>query len=156
MQDFANGGEGQAGAAAALVARGLWATGRILAAVLLLVGCQEPVSPSEQPGTYRTLVQVAASEVRVREDSTALWLRNTEVARMRDVMDAARVQYVSYDATDGVVCAWRGRGLGGATGYAFRLPESTVPRDSLGRMCYTKGGCSVTPETDAWTRFVCE
>lgn len=89
------------------------------------------------------------------EDSTFLWLRNTENAEARRLMLGLGLDFVRYDAVDGVVCAWSGGGMLAAQGYVTRLPESTPPDDGLGEACMRAGACTETPLTSDWTAFRC-
>ena len=122
-----------------------------------LVGCRtRPTPPTDAPDPYTTLVQLASAEAREASDSTFLWLRNTDPPRARTLMLELGLDYVRYDETRGVLCAWAGGGMDAAHGYVFRLSDSlAVPADSLGDACYRSGGCSETPLTDDWTAFRC-
>lgn len=120
-------------------------------------GCQPgPTSPVEAPGAYTQLVRLASAESRAASDSTFLWLRNTDPPRARTLMLDLGLDYVRYDETTGVLCAWAGGGMDAARGYIFRLRDTlAVPPDSLGEACYRSGGCSESRLTDEWTAFRC-
>lgn len=129
----------------------------LLAGLLVVTtGCQGPTSPADNPNAYRRLVELASADARAREDSTFLWLRNPQNAEAQSLMIDLGLDYVRYDRIDGVVCAWAGGGVGPARGFVFRLPNATVPTDSLGEVCYRYDTCGEEPVTEDWTRFWCE
>jgi hypothetical protein len=145
----------------------------LLIFLLLTAGCEGAVSPADDAQKYAQLVRVAAAEVRAEEDTTRLWLRNSDSPKIRALMLDLRLDYLRYDARRGVVCAWTGGGMMPARGFVYRLPRSarlaapgpapadttgpapSPPADSLGDACYRSGPCSESPVTDDWSRFEC-
>lgn len=66
------------------------------------------------------------------------------------------LHYVQYDRTTGVTCLWSGGGIGPAVGYGYKLPDASVPIDSIGDACYLEGSCETSPLKDtSWVRFRC-
>lgn len=128
----------------------------ILTGLLVAAACRGPTSPAEKPDAYGRLVQLAGAEARSRGDSTFLWLRNPQNAEAQSLMLDLGLDYVRYDRVDGVVCAWTGGGVGPAKGFVYRLPDATLPTDSLGEACYRYDTCGEEPVADGWTRFWCE
>lgn len=121
-----------------------------------IAGCQEPTPPPEASESYDRLVRLSAAEARARGDSSFLWLRNNETPEARSLMLELGLDYVRYDRNVGLVCLWSGGGFGPAVGYGYRLPESDVPLDSIGGLCYQEETCGVTAlEEDPWVHFQC-
>jgi len=131
-----------------------WGIGAVLLTGIL-VGCGSPTSPSEAPQTYDRLVQVAAAQAEGRPDTSFFWLTNTGVTSARTLMLDLGVDYVRYDRSADVLCAWAGEGLQPARGYVTDLSSGPVPADSVGDLCDIEGTCVAEPVTDRWTSFQC-
>lgn len=135
--------------------RAFLAAAALLCAVIV-AGCQGPTSPEEAPSDYARLIQRAGAEARAQEDSTLLILRNTSNPGIQDLMLGLGLDFVRYDRVNGLVCAWRGGGLGPARGYIYRLPGyPPVAADTLGETCMRNDECSERPVNDEWTGFAC-
>lgn len=133
---------------------------RILVLVLtvgVLTGCGESIrSPSEAARAYDQLVQVAVTQAEGRADTSFFWLRNTGNAQARTLMLDLGVDYLRYDRSADVLCAWTGEGLWPARGFVTAPASGTVPTDSVGHLCNIEGACQADSLTGAWYQFECE
>jgi len=121
-----------------------------------LVGCGPPTSPEEAPRQYDQLVQVAAVQAEGRPDTSFFWLTNTSVTTARTLMLELGIEYVRYDRSEDVLCAWSGEGLQPARGYVTAPSSGRVPPDSVGLRCNIEGQCAAEPVTDEWMGFRCD
>lgn len=125
-------------------------------ALLLLMGCQSPTSPSEAPAQYDRLVQRALAQAEARPDTSFFWLSNTGDARARSLMLDLGIDYLRYDRGADVVCLWTGEGLWPARGYVTAPEAGHALTDSVGLLCDIEGSCTVEQVTVTWSRFRCE
>lgn len=129
----------------------------IVLAVAVLTGCGESIrSPSEASREYDQLVQAAVTQAEGRADTSFFWLRNTGNAQARSLMLDLGVDYLRYDRSADVLCAWTGEGLWPAHGYVTAPVSGTMPTDSVGLLCNIEGVCRVDSVTGPWYRFQCE
>lgn len=132
--------------------------GMVVAVILgwLLVACEPRDSPGSAPAQYASLLQVVEAEARAREDTTVLWMRNADNPRLRSLMLDLGLDFVRYNQPAGLICAWRGGGMGNANGFAHPIAgRPPVPQDSVGERCYRTGPCSESSAAGEWTQWTC-
>lgn len=130
--------------------------GMACTALLLLIGCRSPTSPSEAPAQYDRLVQRALAQAEARPDTAFFWLSNTGDAQARSLMLDLGIDYLRYDRGADVICLWTGEGLWPARGYVTAPESGQAPTDSVGPLCDIEGACTLERVTDTWNRFRCE
>jgi len=120
------------------------------------VGCESQTPPADAPKQYAQLVRVAAAQAEGRPDTSFFWLSNTSVTEARTLMLDLGIDYLRYDRSEGVLCAWRGEGLWPARGYVSAPGSRTLHADSVGALCNIEGQCLADMETEEWMRFRCD